>query len=142
MHGVVQIAGVVRRESRCAASAGRQPKTPAHRRGHDDNVKALFVEELGEIGAQAGVAVGSDAGKNEQQWRRIALGIERYADVATPFERRQCVSTGQAWHVDRQTPWPGRLPIALEEGGGRRGQIGVPIWVAVLFGLRHTPDQA
>src|SRR5215813_6537936 len=100
------------------------------------------MEEPGEICAQAGVGAGSDAGKNEQQWRRIALGIESQADVATPFKRRQSVSTGQARDVDRQTLWPRDLPITIQEGGGGRGQIGVTIRVAIRFGLGRSAGQA
>jgi hypothetical protein len=104
-------------------------------------MKAPLMEEPGEIGAQAEVGVGSDPRENEHQWRRMALAIERDAEVAAPFERRQLVSTGEAGHMDRQPPWPRYLAIGIQDRGGRRSQIWVPIRVPVLFDLGRTPGR-
>src|SRR2546422_2499252 len=67
LHGFVQVTGVFRSVPRRAASTGRQGKVPAHRGGQDDDMRALLIEEAGEISGKPEVRVGANAGENEEQ---------------------------------------------------------------------------
>src|SRR6202035_363911 len=95
LHRVIQVPGVFRRVTRCAASAGRQGKIPAHRRGQNDHMKTLLIEEPSEIGGQPKVGVGSDARENEEQRGWVVLAIDGNTHLTASFKGRHVISVGE-----------------------------------------------
>src|SRR5438309_10776292 len=65
LHDFIEITGVFRAVTGRAASTGGKGKIPAHRGGQDDDMRALLIEEAGEIRCKPEVRVGANAGENE-----------------------------------------------------------------------------
>src|SRR6266446_4980981 len=102
-------------------------------------MKALLIEEPGEIGGRAEVGVGSDARENEEQRGWMVLAIDGHTHFAASFKRRHVISAGETRHMD---DLPLRFPsdaLAIQDGGRDRRDIRVAKRIFVLFRPDRTP---
>src|ERR1700730_1093928 len=104
-------------------------------------MKALFVEELGEIGGQPEVGSRSGARDDEEQRRGLALPIERNAQGAASLESRELVSSGEHGHMDDLPLEPGGATIGVHYGTGDRGEIRIVIGKLVVLGVNRAPGK-
>ncbi len=97
------------------------------------------MEEAGEVGREAEVRVGADAGENEEQGGGSVLAIERDLQLAAPFQSRELVPAGETRHVDYLPFELGSEVVGIQDGGGGGRHVGVAIRILVVLGSDRAP---